>query len=82
MPSIAQMTLDGLESTKKRNPIINLTAEDLEKAGYENNKKPWTEEEDEKLRSLRDSEHLDWVNISSQLPDRNPKMCYSRYRRL
>ena len=29
--------------------MINLTAEDLIKAGYKNTKKPWTEEEDEKL---------------------------------
>ena len=38
------------------------------KAGYENNKKPWTEEEDEKLKTLRDVERLDWASISSQLP--------------
>ena len=61
---------------------LNLTEEDLMKAGYEINKKPWTEEEDLKLMSLREKEQLDWSSIAEQIEGRNAKMCYSRYRRL
>jgi hypothetical protein len=32
--------------------------------------------------TLRDQDKLDWGSISAQLPERNAKMCYSRYRRL
>lgn len=34
------------------------------KAGYENRKRPWSEEEDEKLKHLREVEKLDWPDIS------------------
>ena len=52
------------------------------RAGYETNKKPWTEEEDMKLLHLKEKEQLDWITISSKIEGRNAKMCYSRYRRL
>lgn len=52
------------------------------KAGYENNKTAWTEEEDEKLKNLRDIQQLDWTELAKLMPGRNSKMCYSRYRRL
>ena len=61
---------------------MNLTVEDLLKAGYQNNKTPWTEEEDEKLKNLRDTQQLDWAELAKFMPGRNSKMCYSRYRRL
>ena len=43
----------GIGSTKTKTPLLHLTAKDLMKAGYENKKKPWTEDEDEKLKELR-----------------------------
>ena len=51
-------------------------------AGYENSKTPWTEEEDQKLKNLRDIQQLDWAELAKLMPGRNSKMCYSRYRRL
>jgi hypothetical protein len=61
---------------------IVLTREDLEKAGYEVNKKVWTEEEDKLLVFLREKKKMDWIQISKKISERNKKMCYSRYRRL
>lgn len=61
---------------------IVLTREDLERAGYEVSKKVWTEDEDKLLVFLREKKKLDWVQISKKIPERNKKMCYSRYRRL
>ena len=42
------------EPTKIKFPLLNLTKEDLERADNHTEKRPWTEEEDEKLRSLRE----------------------------
>ena len=61
---------------------MTLTAEDHLAAGYEKVKTPWDEDEDEKLLTLRDRRKLDWEEIAQQLPGRNLKMCYSRYKRL
>ena len=44
--SFPSFTLEFLDQTPKRKPILNLTADDLTQAGYETNKKSWTEEED------------------------------------
>lgn len=52
------------------------------KAGYEKKKKLWEEDEDKKLRYLREKEHMEWEEIASHIPGRNAKMCYSRYKRL
>lgn len=71
-----------LETSIEAVEEIILTREDLEKAGYEVNKKVWTEEEDKLLVFLREKKKMDWVQISKKIPDRNKKMCYSRYRRL
>jgi hypothetical protein len=35
-------------------PILSLTAKDLEQENYEIRKKAWTEEEDDKLKRLRE----------------------------
>lgn len=59
-----------------------LIRSDLEKAGYEINKKVWTEDEDKLLVYLREKKKMDWIQISKKIPERNKKMCYSRYRRL
>lgn len=59
-----------------------LTRADLEKAGYEINKNVWTEDEDKLLVYLREKKKMDWIQISKKIPERNKKMCYSRYRRL
>ena len=79
-PSVDQPP--SVEEKKKKVIKLNLTEEDLLRAGYETNKKPWAEEEDIKLLHLREKEQLDWTTISSQIEGRNAKMCYSRYRRL
>ena len=62
--------------------VVNVTLKDLQKAGYESNKTPWSEEEDALLKKLRDEQQMDWADIADQIPSRNSKMCYSRYRRL
>ena len=61
---------------------INLLACDLQRAGYHNDRTPWTEEEDLKLLELCKTNDKTWNQISKHMPERTPKMCYSRYRRL
>ena len=51
-------------------------------AGYENNKKAWTEQEDALLLKLWEKKNLNWNEIAKKIPDRTAKMCYSRYRRI
>jgi hypothetical protein len=48
------------EPVHSKTPLLNLTVKDLMKAGYENNKRPWTEDEDVKLKELRDEGKLEW----------------------
>ena len=50
--------------------------------GYEQSKKPWTEEEDELLMKLCSNPQAFFDEVAQHLPGRNSKMCYSRYRRL
>ena len=59
-----------------------VTREDLEKEGYEQSKKPWTEEEDRILMSLCSNPNAFFDEVATHIPGRNSKMCYSRYRRL
>jgi hypothetical protein len=61
---------------------IILTREDLVEEGYGQTKKAWTEEEDEMLMKLCANSHSKFEDIAGLMPDRNAKMCYSRYRRL
>ena len=62
--------------------LLILEREDLEEINYEPNKRPWSEEEDMKLVDFREERHMEWDEISKLMPHRNPKMCYSRYKRL
>jgi hypothetical protein len=59
-----------------------LTSADLEEEGYEQTKKPWSEEEDRLLLRLCRNEHARFEQIAALIEGRNAKMCYSRYRRL
>ena len=61
---------------------INLTVNDLLEAGYHNDRTPWSEEEDAKLLSFAKKNELTWNEIAEHFPERTPKMCYSRYRRI
>ena len=51
-------------------------------AGYGSHMKMWTEQEDKLLLYYREKKDLDWDEIATKIPDRNRKMCYSRYKRL
>lgn len=61
---------------------MNITAEDLLKAGYHNARNSWTEAEDQLLTKWAKHGDLSWGEIADHIPNRTPKMCYSRYRRL
>jgi hypothetical protein len=61
---------------------ITLTREDLVAEGYEQTKKAWTEEEDQLLLRLTADRQAKFEDIAALMPNRNAKMCYSRYRRL
>ena len=43
---------------------IIIDRKDLEEAGYEHNKKAWSEEEDRNLLYLKEELRLDWEDIS------------------
>jgi hypothetical protein len=59
-----------------------LTEADLQNQNYEINKKPWTKEEDRRLIYFFEEKKMNWEEIAKRIPERNKKMCYSRYRRL
>jgi len=61
---------------------ISVTREDLLGEGYGQTKRAWTEEEDKLLMKLCANKHARFEEIAAFMPDRNAKMCYSRYRRL
>ena len=63
--SLPEVKLED-EDTSKHNSdpqtlVVNVNKNDLEKAGYNANKTPWTEEEDALLKKLRDEDNLEWV---------------------
>ena len=61
---------------------ITVTKDDLLQEGYIRTKRAWTEEEDSLLMQLCKDENARFDEIARQIPGRNAKMCYSRYRRL
>lgn len=61
---------------------INLTEAELLEAGYENNKRAWSDREDALLLNLMGKKNFSWQQIAAHVPGRTSKMCYSRYRRL
>jgi len=61
---------------------LNVTKEDLIRAGYHRNYTPWSEEEDKQLKKLVKVEKMDWKKVAEKMGNRNAKMCYSRYQRL
>lgn len=67
--------------TEDKEQII-VTREDLLEEGYEQSKRPWTEEEDQLLLQLCANPNAFFDEVAVHLPGRNSKMCYSRYRRL
>ena len=61
---------------------MNLTIEDLQQAGYHNDRTPWTEKEDYLLTKLGAKNDMTWTQIAEKIPNRTAKMCYSRFRRI
>jgi thymidylate synthase len=62
--------------------LLGLNRTDLENTTYEVMKRPWSEEEDERLVTLVEEEKMSWNDISRLMHDRTYKMCYSRYKRI
>lgn len=51
-------------------------------AGYDGNKRNWSEQEDRLLTKFAGKSDLSWKEIAEKIPGRTSKMCYSRYRRI
>lgn len=57
-PQISPQTAETSKTNEEG--VLELTKQDLLEAGYDITKKPWSEEEDSLLRTLRDKKCLDW----------------------